>query len=48
MLESETGDKWYEHEAEIKIIKPLWDFSIQNDHVIEAWRQDLVVADKKR
>ena len=27
--------------------KILWDFSIQTDHVIEAWRPDLVVVDKK-
>ena len=26
----------------------MWDFSIQTDHVIEAWRPDLVVVDKKR
>ena len=26
----------------------LWDFIIQTDHVIEAWRPDLVVVDKKR
>ena len=26
----------------------MWDFSIQTDHVIEAWRTDLVVVDKKR
>ena len=25
----------------------MWDFSIQTDHVIEAWRPDLVVVDKK-
>ena len=25
----------------------MWDFSIQTDHVIEAWREDLVVVDKK-
>ena len=25
----------------------MWDFSIQADHVIEAWRPDLVVVDKK-
>ena len=25
----------------------MWDFSIQTDHVIEAWRTDLVVVDKK-
>ena len=28
--------------------KVLWDFSIQTDHVIEAWRPDLVVVNKKR
>ena len=28
--------------------KILWDFSIQNDHVIESRRPDLVVTDKKR
>ena len=26
----------------------MWDFSIQTDHVIEVWRPDLVVVDKKR
>ena len=26
----------------------MWDFSFQNDHVIEAGRLDLVVIDKKR
>ena len=31
----------------MKIIKTSWDFSIQTDYVIEAWRPDLVVADKK-
>ena len=25
----------------------MWDFSIQTDHVIKAWRPDLVVVDKK-
>ena len=25
----------------------MWDFSIQSDHVIEAWKPDLVVVDKK-
>ena len=25
----------------------MWDFSIQTDHVVEAWRPDLVVVDKK-
>ena len=26
----------------------MWDFSIQTDHVIKAWKSDLVVVDKKR
>ena len=25
----------------------MWDFSIQTDHVIEAWRPNLVAVDKK-
>ena len=48
----EAADKWYEHEPksvlENEDYKILWDFSIQTDHVIEAWRPDLVVVDKKR
>ena len=54
LLESvtEAGDKWYEHEPESVLenenYKILRDFSIQTDHVIEAWRRDLVVAGKKR
>ena len=52
MLESfEAGDKWYENEPESVLenedYKILCDFSIQTDHVIETWRPDLVVVDKK-
>ena len=47
----EAGDKCYEHEPESVLenedYKILSDFSIQTDHVIEAWRPDLVVVDKK-
>ena len=47
----EAGDKWYENEPESVLenedYKILCDFSIQTDHVIETWRLDLVVADKK-
>ena len=47
----EAGDTWYDHEPESglenKDYKILWNFSIQTDHVIEAWRPDLVVLDKK-
>ena len=47
----EAGHKWYEHEPESVLEnedhKILWDFSIQTDHVIEAWRPDLIVVDKK-
>ena len=30
------------------VYKLLWDFSIQTDHVTEAWRPDFVVVEKKR
>ena len=47
----EAGDKWYVFEPESVLenedYKILWDFSIQNDDVIEARRPDLVVVDKK-
>ena len=47
----ETGVKWYEHEPksvlENEDYKILLDFSIYNDHVIEARRPDLVLVDKK-
>ena len=46
----EAGDKWYKNEPESVLenedYKILWDFSIQTDHVIEAWRPDLVAVDK--
>ena len=48
----EIGDKWYEHELESVLenedYKILWNFIIQTDHVIEPWRLDLVVVDKRR
>ena len=47
----EAGDKWYKHEPETLLenedYKILWDFSVDTDRVIEAWRTDLVVVDKK-
>ena len=46
----EARDKWYEHEPESVLenedYKILCNFSIRTDHVIEAWRPDLVVVDK--
>ena len=42
----EAGDKWYEHEPE-RVLENEDYFSIQTYHVIEAWRPDLVVVDKK-
>ena len=39
---------WARNVLENEDYKILWDFSIQTDHVIEAWRPDLVVADKER
>ena len=54
MLESvnfEAEDKWHKHELESVLgnedYKTLWDFSIQTDHIIEAWRSDLGTVDKK-
>ena len=54
MLESvnfEAEDKWHKHELESVLgnedYKTLWDFSIQTDHIIEAWRSDLGAVDKK-
>ena len=47
----EVTDKWYEHKPERTLenenLKVIWDFNIQTDHVIEAWRSDLVLVDKK-
>ena len=48
----EAGDKWYEQEPgsvlDNEDCKILWDFSIETDDVIEAWRPDLVVVDRSR
>ena len=45
------GDKWYENELERALgnedYKILWDFKIQNGHIIETRRSDLVAVDKK-
>ena len=47
----EAGDKWYEHEPESVLenedYKILQDLSLQTDDLIEAWRLDLVVVEKK-
>ena len=47
----EARDKWYEHKPESVLenedYKISWVFSIQTDHVIEAWRPDLVLVDEK-
>ena len=47
----EFRNKWYEHEQESVLenedYKILRDFDVQTDHVIEAWRPDLVLVDKK-
>ena len=54
MIESvnfEAEDKWHKHDLESVLgnedYKTLWDFSIQTDHIIEAWRSDLGAVDKK-
>ena len=38
---------WAKSVLENEDYKILWDLSIQTDHVLEAWRPDLVVVDKK-
>ena len=47
----ETGDRWYEHEPESVLENEdciiLCDFSIQTYDVIEVWRPDLAVVDRK-
>ena len=43
--------KWYMHKPEPvqanETLKFLWDFEIQADPLIPAWRQDLVMIEKK-
>ena len=43
----EKKDKWYEHASENDEVKLLWDVNIQCDHVIEARRPDIIVANKQ-
>ena len=38
----------YEHVLENDTHKLLWDFNIQNDHLIPARRPDLIIINKKR
>ena len=45
-------EKWYQHIAE-KVtetddVKLLWDFPVQNDHMIEARRPDIILVEKKK
>ena len=45
-------EKWYQHVAEkvteTEDVKILWDFPVQNDHVIEARRPDIILVEKKK
>ena len=48
----QCNDKWYQHRAE-KVsetddVKILWDFMVQNDHMIEARRPDIILIEKKK
>ena len=44
-------NKWYMHNAasvlENETHKHLWDFYIPTDHLISAWRPDLIIINKK-
>ena len=46
------ANKWYMHNLapvlENDTHKLLWDFNIQTDHLISAWRPDLIIINKKR
>ena len=48
----ERNESWYDHVPEIVLsenddYKHLWDFSIPQDHEIEARRLDLVIINKR-
>ena len=47
----DVEEKWYEHKLEPAIenatIKMLWDFTIQMDREIEAWRPAIVLVNRK-
>ena len=46
------ANKWYIHNPEPVLendtCKLLWDFDIQTDHLISAWRPGLIIINKKR
>ena len=48
----EHTNKWYMHNPksvlENEMLKLLWDFEIQTDHLISARRPDLVIVDKNK
>ena len=45
-------NKWYMHNSESvpenETHKLLWDFEIRTDHLISAWRPDLIILNKKK
>ena len=51
-FEFDHKNKWYMHNPEFVLenetYKILWDFEIQTDHLISAWRPDLVIVSKQR
>ena len=50
-LKFSHANKWYIHNPksfqENEMHKILWGFKIQTDHLISAWRPDLVIVNKK-
>ena len=51
-LKFEHTNKWYMYNAESvrknETHKLLWDFEIKTDHLISAWRPDLIIVDEKK
>ena len=51
-LKFEHTTKWYMHKLESilenEMHKILWDFEIQTDPLIPAWKPDLVIINKKK
>ena len=51
-FEFDHSNKWYMHNPapvlENATHKLLWDFNIQTDHLIPAWRPDLIIINKKK
>ena len=51
-LKFDEANKWHMHNTESVLVKEThklqWDFEIQTDHLISAWRPDQVKINNKR